>query len=112
MKIIALFSAVATFSVAPGAAYAGDPFERGFNDEMGRIAAHAVVGAVAGLLYGPPPPPPAYAPPPRVAYAPPVVYQPVYVAPVYAYPHPVIVQTYPSHGYSAWKHGRHYRGRH
>jgi hypothetical protein len=48
--------ATAMFLAAPGAASAGDEFEDGFKDELGRIAAHEVVnagrGAVAQILFG------------------------------------------------------------
>ena len=88
-----------------GPARAGDEFGRGFNDEMGRIAAHAAAavgtGVLAQILYGPPPPP-VYAPPPPVYPAPVYYGPPVYVAPVYAYPYPVYAYPYPVRFYGGY----------
>ena len=117
MRYLALASALVLVSLTPGAARAGDHyFQNGFNDEIGRIAAHAAVGVVSGLLYGPPPPV-VYAPAP-VVYAPPVYYAPpppppVYVVPVYGYAYPVY-GGYPYRGYWGGRgpHGHGYGHRH
>ena len=106
MRFVALFSALLTFSLAPAAARADSRFERGFDDELGRIAAHAAVSVGGGLLtqlfYGPPAP---------ALYAPVPVPVPVYAVP--AYPYPVYVHPHPAPHYryvprpAHWSWGRH-----
>jgi hypothetical protein len=102
VKHILVALALAPLLLAPTPAQAGDEFEGGFNDEMGRIAAHEAVyigrGLLARILLGPPPgyPPPAYAypypvPAYRYAYPPPPYWShgpyPGYYYPGYHYRH-------------------------
>jgi hypothetical protein len=97
-------------------ASAGDEFEDGFKDELGRIAAHEAVRGgrqiLANILFGGPPavvaaPAP---PPPAVAYYP---AEPYYPAPVYHEHHHYY--HYPAYGYAPgyYEYGRPYgRGGH
>jgi hypothetical protein len=97
-----LFLALVLPLLVSGAARAGDEFEDGFKDELGRIAAHEAVyvgrGLLARILLGPPPvyaaPAPVYVPPP----------------PVYAYPYPVYRYAYPPPYWVPY--GRHYHSHH
>jgi hypothetical protein len=103
MKPILLALLLVPVLLAAGPSRAGDEFEDGFKDELGRVAAHEAVavgrGILAQILLGPP----AYAAP---VYAAPVYPRP-YPYPVYAYPYPV----YPAPGYWA-PYGRHYHHHH
>jgi hypothetical protein len=106
-------------------ASAGDEFEDGFKDELGRIAAHEAVGAgrqiLATILLGAPPrvvaaPAPYPVAPPPVAYYPPPP-PPMYDRVVYHrhdhYYHPPVAQVYyePHPGYRRW-HKHHHRHHH
>jgi hypothetical protein len=88
MKHIMLALALVPLLLTSIPAQAGDEFEDGFKDELGRIAAHEAVyvgrGLLARILLGPP----AYGPP-AYAYPYPV---PVYR---YAYPPPPYWDYYP-----------------
>ena len=108
MRPIALFLVFGMLTSA-GAARAGDEFENGFEDELGRIAAHGAVavgrGILTQILVGPPGPPP----PPPVYYAPPPPPRPVYVQPVPVYVYPYPVYAYPPPAYWGWApYGRFY----
>jgi hypothetical protein len=103
MRKIPLVLAFVPFLLVSGPVRAGDEFEDGFKDELGRVAAHEAVavgrGVLARILLGAPavyaPPAPAYGygyPPPAYAY------------PYPAYPVPVPVYVYPAprYGYGGW----------
>jgi hypothetical protein len=107
---ICVVLAFVSFLLVSGPARAGDEFEDGFKDELGRVAAHEAVavgrGLLARILLGAPavygPPEPAY------GHAPPVYAQPVPVpVPVYVYPAPV-------YGYWGWgpRYGYHHHHHH
>lgn len=116
-------AAAALSFAAPGDARAGDEFEDGFKDELGRIAAHEAVGAgrqiLATILLGAPPrvvaaPAPYPVAPPPVAYYPPPP-PPAYDRVVYHrhdhYYHPPVAHVYydePGWGHRRW-HKRHHR---
>jgi hypothetical protein len=103
----ALTAAVSLTIAAP--ASARNDFQNGFEDQLGRIAAHAAVDVGLQVLHG------GYYPVVPVPVAPPVYYAPSYAS-NYGYGHGdyyngprKLVVKYPKHRHH-YQHDRHYRG--
>jgi hypothetical protein len=99
VKPILLALVLVPLLLSPARSRAGDEFEEGFQDELGRVAAHGAVAIGRGILT-------------QILLGPPAYAGPAYPVPVYAHPYPVYAYPYPVYPPGYWAPYGHYHHHH